>query len=119
LPRARHVANLFRPAGTAKSGFKPLKLPSRPHAELVHFAWQQNIHGKLALPKTEKAARELFNGATARLKALTAKADELARSRTSDERKAVDLSRLLVHWMIHGKPSREAKQKSLAEKTGD
>jgi hypothetical protein len=44
------------------------------------------------------------------------KASELARSRTSDERKAMDLSRLLVHWMINGKPSREAKQKSLSEK---
>ena len=90
---------------------------SRPHAELVHFAWQQNIHGKFALPKTEKAARELFTGATARLNALTTKANELARSRTSDERKALDLSRLLVHWMINGKPSRAAKQKELAKKT--
>ena len=69
------------------------------------------------MPKTEKAARELFTGATARLNALTAKANELARSRTSDERKALDLSRLLVHWMINGKPSRAAKQKELAKKT--
>jgi hypothetical protein len=46
-------------------------------------------------------------------------ASELARSRTSDERKAMDLPRLLVHWMINGKPSREAKQKSLAEKNAD
>jgi hypothetical protein len=49
------------------------------------------------------------------LKALATKADELARSRTSDERKAMDLSRLLVHWMINGKPSRQTKQKELAE----
>jgi hypothetical protein len=53
----------------------------------------------------------LFGDATARVTALTAKADELARSRTSDERKAMDLSRLLVHWMMNGRPSREAKQK--------
>ena len=104
----------FRAPGADKADFKPLKLPSRPHAELVHFAWQQNIHGKVALPKTEKAARELFNGATTRLKALTVKADELARSRTSDERKAMDLSRLLVHWMINGKPTREIKRKEQA-----
>jgi hypothetical protein len=53
------------------------------------------------------------------LKALVTKASELARSRTSDERKAMDLSRLLVHWMINGKPSHQAKQKELAQSTGD
>ena len=63
------------------------------------------------LPKKESAAHKLFGDATARVTALTAKADELARSRTSDERKAMDLSRLLVHWMMNGRPSREAKQK--------
>jgi hypothetical protein len=96
----------FRPSGADKATFKPLNLPSRPHAELVYFAWDHKLHGKVALPKSEKAARELINCATARLKALTAKASELARSRTSDESKAMDLSRLLVHWMINGKPTR-------------
>jgi hypothetical protein len=96
----------FRAPGADKADFKPLPLPSRPHAELVHFAWQQKIHGKVPLPKTEKAARELLTGAMARLKALTTKADKLARSRTSDERKAIDLSRLLVHWMINGRPKK-------------
>ena len=67
------------------------------------------------LPKTEKAARELYAAATARLKTLVTKASELARSRTSDERKAMDLSRLLVHWMINGKPNCQSKQKELAE----
>jgi methylase of polypeptide subunit release factors len=102
----------FRAPGTENAVFKPLPFPSRAHAELVHFAWQQKIHGKMALPKSEKAAQELFASATARLKALTAKADELARSRISDERKAMDLSRLLVHWMINGKPSREPNPKA-------
>jgi hypothetical protein len=97
----------FRTPGADKSAVLKIQLPSRPHAELVYFAWQQNIHGKFALPKTEKAARELLTGAMARLNALTTKANELARSRTSDERKTTDLSRLLVHWMINGKPSRE------------
>ena len=96
----------FRPPGADKSAFTPLQLPSRPHAELVFFAAQQGIHGEVTLPKTENAARDLFNDTTARVKALNAKADELARSRTSDERKAMDLSRLLMHWMINGKPSR-------------
>jgi hypothetical protein len=99
----------FRVPGENKITFKPLQLPSRLHAELVRFAWQQKIHGKVGLPKTENAARKLLTGATGRLKALTSKADQLARSRTSDERKAIDLSRLLMHWMIRGKPSREMK----------
>jgi hypothetical protein len=102
----------FRAPGADKSAFKPLQLPSRPHAELVHFAWQQKIQGNVSLPKTENAARDLFRRATARLKAVKDKADELARGRTSDERKAIDLSRLLAHWMINGKPSRETKQES-------
>jgi hypothetical protein len=87
-------------------------LPSRAHAELVHFAWQQKMLGDVTLPKTEPAARELYHGATARLKELAAKAGELARSRTSDERKAMDLSRLLVHWMVNGKPKRETQPKN-------
>jgi len=96
----------FRAPGADKSAFTRLHLPSRPHAELAHFASQQRIHGPVALPKTEYAARELFTSAMARVKALTARADELARSRTSDEGKAMDLSRLLVHWMISGRPTR-------------
>jgi len=40
------------------------------------------------------------------LRAFVTKASELARSRTSDERKAMDLSRLLVHSMLIGMPSR-------------
>jgi methylase of polypeptide subunit release factors len=97
----------FRAPGADKSAFTPLPFSSRPHAELVFFASQHGIHGPVALPKTEDAARELLAGAMARLKALTATADELARSRTSDERKAMDLSRLLAHWMLNGKPNRE------------
>jgi hypothetical protein len=97
----------FRASSADKAKFKPLPLPSRPHAELVHFAWLQNVRGKMELPKAEKAARDLLNAANIRVKTLTAKANELTRSRTSDERKALDISRLLVHWMINGKPSRE------------
>jgi hypothetical protein len=100
----------FRSPGPGKSAFTPLQLPSRVHAELVHFAWRQKIHGNVSLPKPENAARELLAATTARLRALAAKADEPARSRTGDERKAVDLSSLLVHWMIHGKPTRETRQ---------
>ena len=98
----------FHLPGAAKKQAQKLELPSRAHAELVHFAWQQKMPGQVTLPKSEKAARELHAGATARLKVLEAKAGELARSRTSDERRAMDLSRLLLHWLINGKPKREA-----------
>jgi len=43
----------------------------------------------------------------------------LAHIRTSDERKIADVVGLLQHWMIFGKPHREAKQKGLANKTVD
>ena len=105
----------FHLPGAKEKEAHKISLPSRAHAELVHFAWQQKILGNVTLPKTEKAAHELYHGATARLKALVTQASELARSRTSDERKAMDLSRLLVHWMINGKPSRATKQKGLAD----
>jgi hypothetical protein len=102
----------FRAPGSDKTSFATLKLPTRTHAELVHFASQQKICGQVALPKPENAARELLTDATARVNVLAAKADELARSRTSDERKAMDLARLLLHWMINGTPRRERKQSS-------
>jgi len=37
---------------------------------------------------------------------ISEKADHLAGSRTTDQAKAADISRLLQHWMIHGKPAR-------------
>ena len=35
------------------------------------------------------------------------KANQLAASRTSDDRKISDVSGLLQHWMVHGKPKRK------------
>jgi methylase of polypeptide subunit release factors len=93
------------PGATNKQAQK-IELPSRPHAELIHYAWQQGIRGDMALPTTETAAGDLLHEVKARVASLTAKASELARSRTGDERKALDVSRLLVHWMIRGKTSR-------------
>jgi hypothetical protein len=103
----------FRAPGANKTSFKPLLLPSRPHAELVYFVSRQNIHGALELPKTESAARDLLSASRARLETLTAKADELTRRRTSDERRALDISRLLLHWMLNGKPGRKGKDESV------
>jgi hypothetical protein len=46
-----------------------------------------------------------------RLASFAAKADELARSRTGDEKRATELAALLEFWLVHGKPRREPKEK--------
>ncbi len=106
----------FRQPGTSgKPVVQPLVLPSRAHAEIVHLVAQHGFHGALRLPKTEKAAHALQIQITKRLAALAATANELARSRTSDEKKAMELAHLLEFWMLRGKPSREAKQAQSAD----
>ena len=101
--------------GTTKSA----PLPSRSHAEIVFKLAQLSLHGDIRLPEKENAARELNQQLEGRLAGIAEKADHLARSRTSDERKAADLAGLLQHWMIHGKPRRDPKQKKLADKTNE
>ncbi len=101
----------FRHSKGGKAGAPPLALPSRAHAEMVFTLARHNFHGALPLPKSEKAAQALQAGLTQRLAALAAKADELARSRTGDEKRATELAALLEFWLIHGKPHREPKEK--------
>lgn len=45
----------------------------------------------------------------ARLAANHKRAQQLARTRTNDERRVADLAGLLEHWLIHGRP-RENRQ---------
>ena len=99
----------FRHSHGGKAVSHPLHLPSRAHAETVHLLSQHSIHGALPLPTTEKAAQALQQQIVNRLAAIVAKAGELARSRTGDEKRAADLARLLEFWMTHGKPRRESK----------
>jgi methylase of polypeptide subunit release factors len=101
----------FRLPKGGKGAAPPLALPSRAHAEMVFTLARQNIHGALPLPKSEKAAETLQAMVMARLDALAARANELARSRTGDEKRVTDLARLLEFWMTHGKPRREPKEK--------
>jgi hypothetical protein len=101
----------FRQSKGGKGVAPPLPLPSRAHAEMVFTLAQHNIHGELPLPKSEKTARSLQAGLTQRLVSLAARADELARSRTGDEKRATELAALLEFWLIHGKPRREPEQK--------
>jgi hypothetical protein len=96
-----------------KGGDKPahsLAPPSCAHAETVFALAQRGVHGTLPLPKTEKAAQSFHAELTKRLSALTAIATDLSRSRTGDERKALELADLLEFWVIRGKPSRESRQ---------
>jgi hypothetical protein len=109
----------FQQPKGGKAVAQPLALPSRAHAEMVHLLTQHSIYGVARLPKTEKAAQSLQARLTARLEALAATAKELSRSRTGDEKKAMELAHLLEFWMVHGKPHREPKQKELANKAGD
>lgn len=104
----------FRQSGGRKA--LSLALPSRSHAEVAFKLAQLGLHGAVRLPASESGARELKQSLDAHLAGIAAKANHLAHSRTSDERKAADLSGLLQHWMIHGKPRREPQQAELAEK---
>ena len=101
----------FRQPKGSKAVTQPLALPSRAHAEMIHLLTQHSIYGTVRLPKTEMAAQSLQARLTARLAALATKANELARSRTSDEKRVTDLARLLEFWMTHGKPRREPNEK--------
>jgi len=105
----------FRQPKGSNNQAQSLALPSRAHAETVFALAQRGVHGPLPLPKTEKAAQSLQSRLKERLAVLAAKADELARSRTGDEKRATDLARLLEFWMTHGKPRRESKTKEVQE----
>ena len=105
----------FRQAKGSKSVTPCLALPSRAHAEIVFALTQRSLHGAMPLPKSEKAALALQSRLTERLNDMATKANELARSRTGDEKKATELAALLESWLVHGKPRREAKQSNDAE----
>jgi hypothetical protein len=85
----------FRQSTGGKAKPQRLPLPSRSHAETIFMLAQPGLHGSVRLPETENAARDLQQQLDARLAGIAEKADHLARSRTSDERKAADLAGLL------------------------
>jgi hypothetical protein len=88
-----------------KASFAKLDCPSRAHAELAHLLSVTGIHGALELPKKPADAAHLYAELRERLEAIRTRAEHLARSRTSDERRAEDISALLRSWMLHGKPN--------------
>jgi hypothetical protein len=91
-----------------KGSHANLTLPSRPHAELVHLLASKGLHGTLPLPDFESDAVSLLARVNDRLSAFAAKANQLARSRTSDDKRIDDLVALLQHWMLHGRPEHKA-----------
>ncbi len=97
----------FRESGGGKAVVKPLTLPSRAHAEIIFKLAQLGLHGKVHLPDKARVAQALKLKLDERLAALVEKANHLAASRTSDDRKISDVSGLLQHWMVHGKPKRK------------
>ena len=103
----------FRQSTGGRAVTHPLTLPSRAHAETIHFLAQRGIHGTTLLPKAEKTAQRLQSEITKRISDLAAKAKALSRSRTGDEKKAMELARLLEFWMAHGKPAKAAKPQVL------
>jgi hypothetical protein len=100
----------FRESGGGKAVVQPLAFPSRAHAEIVFTLAQHGLHGRVSLPEKESAAQALKTKLTERLAVIVETANRLAASRTSDDRKISDVSGLLQHWMIHGKPRKERKK---------
>jgi hypothetical protein len=94
-----------------------MRLPSRSHAEVIFTLSEAGLSGIVRLPEAGDAARELKQLLDVRLAAIAEKADHLARSRTSDERRIEDLAALLRHWMTHGKPRKIPTQIELAGQT--
>ena len=82
-----------------------LVLASRQHAELAYVLARENVRGDLRLPVTAADAGALLSRLRDRLDTLTARAEQLARSRTGDEDRIADLAGLLRRWMIQGRPT--------------
>jgi hypothetical protein len=97
----------FREPGGGQAAVSALRLPSRSHAEILFALARLGLRGGIRLPDSEQAARDLQHQLNQRLAALTERAERLARSRTSDEKKVADVAELLRHWLIHGKPKPE------------
>ena len=105
--------------GGGQPAAKPISLPSRSHAEIIFTLARLGLHGSVRLREGQSDARELKVRLDARLAAIAEKANHLARSRTSDERRISDVAGLLQHWLVHGKPRREPRQVETAEKKTD
>jgi hypothetical protein len=96
---------LFR-RDSAKSEITQLELPSRSHAELIYILATNRIAGDIRFPHSTAQVEELLANLSKKLSRMKERALQLARSRTSDEAKAIELAGLLQLWIVHGKPER-------------
>ena len=92
-----------------KSGITHLDLPSRAHAELIYLLSTSRLTGNIKLPTNAAQTEKLLSDLRERLSTTQERALQLARSRTSDEARAIELSNLLQLWIMHGKPDRKVK----------
>jgi hypothetical protein len=77
--------------------------PSRSHAELVYTIASAELRGDFDLPLSSAEALALLTQFSERLSYIAIRADQLARSRASDEGQVAEIAQLLTQWMIHGK----------------
>ncbi len=103
LPDADDMLDAATVFFTSTRGTRATRLncPTRAHAEVIYQLAKLGIRGDISLPNpAEKLAADL----SLRLSSIDRRADELARSRSTDESRIEDLAALLKHWMILGKP---------------
>ena len=98
----------FRQGKQKGANVTRIAYPSRAHAEIIYLLASRGYIGELRLPRQESVTRALQRELETRLTRITSKLEQLSSSRTSDEKRAVDLSNLLQFWMIHGKPTAQA-----------
>jgi hypothetical protein len=97
------AASVFFKAGSrAKSETTKIEAESRLHAEMVHELVTDGMRGEILLPANESELRELAQDYALRKKDLGEKFDQLARSRTADEEKILEIVGLLFRWIAVG-----------------
>ena len=100
-------AVFFQDQKAGKPVYKKVDFATRQQAEVVQYLASMGLHGQFLLPAKSENAIAFHLKLFSRVSDLQKRAEQLARSRTSDERKAADVTGLLHHWMIHGKPRKE------------
>lgn len=77
----------------------------RPQAELVALLANLGIHGDISLPTDEHRLSQLLSVVQSRLKENRQRFEDIASSRTSNEKFQRDMVNLMMHWSIHGRSS--------------
>jgi hypothetical protein len=75
---------------------------SREHAELVHLLAEVGVHGDVVIPQDPSIARDVSTRLLARLEQARITFDNLASSRTGDDRIKQQVVELLLRWFVQG-----------------